>query len=162
MADLLPSAKLIFTLGDLRNGWVHVHLETESSRFTTYISSVPNDGLGDFLRAVMAVLPYPGTQSQCVWSREPDSYKVTLSHLTGSLVSIQIHNVPDIRDTPDSSNTSQWNIVCELGKFARKVRLAYKLLLKKKDGLTYHERWGHPFLEKEYQGLGQFIASIHQ
>ena len=159
MSNPLSSNKLIVKFTNFNSGWVHFHLATTTTNIETAISSVPNDGLGDFLQAISTVLPFPGAQSHCEWSLEPDVLAVSLVHLPAGRLQIHIEAVSKQQTKTPSANQVQWDINCDLKKFARKVRLAYKQLLYDDGGMNYQFEWGHPFPEDAYQALSAWVIA---
>ena len=118
MPDVPLPTKLIFTLTDLQFGWVHAHLETEMVQFDAHISYTPNDGLADFLRALIVVLPYPGAQSHCIWSHEPGFYEVTLSHQADQRLHIHIQEESEKRAFLPPIHQLEWLVLCDLWKLS--------------------------------------------
>jgi hypothetical protein len=88
-------------------------------------SYVPTDPLFALVHAVVEVVRYGG-DARCAWFYEPATDQWTL-HREGDMLQITIRRVVDYfwrSEWPTQGGQVQFAVICDLWKFAAKVRLA--------------------------------------
>lgn len=149
---------MIFTLDNLQHGWSHVHIAYKEANFDNDISFTPNDGLADFLCALLAVIPYPGAKARCAWSNEPGYFQVTLMHWPPQQIDMRIQFVPTYRIVLSKEHELRTQLTCDLQKFVKKVCTAYRKLLSHYGEDGYKGHWYHPFPLAEYQQICAYLV----
>jgi hypothetical protein len=148
-----------FTIGEVVDGWFDVKLLTNKDIFSDSISYSPNDGLRDFLVAVNAVLPHRGAAAHCFWSNEPGFYRVDLTHRPASIAITIQYVESDFGKQNDDTGPVWFAAYCDVGKFARKVKLAYQRVLARYTPDQFKVKWRYDFPHNEFQALRTFLAS---
>jgi hypothetical protein len=111
-------------------GWARTWLSDGVTTLSMDPSYVPNDPLFDLVAAVDHVLTYGG-EAGCTWNYEPAADRWTLRR-DGDRLHLTIRGVRDGFSRPNWWPTERgevrFSMVCDLWKFAAKVRLAVSRL----------------------------------
>lgn len=152
-----PTLRFSCTLAG--QGWVEVTLSDGINQHM-FLASYLSDGIGDLLKVVISLLEGI-RQGTCLWEQEPGEYRWLFARQEEQ---IQIRLLSFSRTFSrqfDEEGTCILMFQCSLRKFATKLCKQLEHLLATWGEQGYHNTWGHPFPQEDFQKMKRLLSHAH-